>query len=121
MGLRDQFIAEKKATMLRELQIKKEESGNKEKEESGDKWSSAQYTTPERVLSPELKAILRRGNFKSGKESIRLFTIIECRDGHLFAMDYEHKNNYYLFVFKWFSIIIHAENPTNARHTTRTV
>ena len=112
--IRDESIAErKKASMLDEVKKKKTAMLNELK--------PSRWANQVKVLSPELKAILKRGNFKSGKESIRLFTIIECRDNHLFAMDYGHKNNYYLFVFKWFSIIIHAENATNMRHTTRTM
>merc|ERR1712157_675418 len=62
------------------------------------------------LSSPEL-AILRKGNFKSGKESIRLFTIVDYRDSHLLAMDYEHEHAYHLWVFRFFTIIIHDTLP----------
>lgn len=59
------------------------------------------------IHTPGLTEILKKGNFKSGKASIRLHTIIEFRDKTLFAVDYEKESIYFLFVLKWFSVIIH--------------
>lgn len=70
--------------------------------------------------TPELRDILQKMNFKSGKESIRLHTIIEYRDKAIFALDYSHTFIYFLFVFKYFTIIIH-DKVTAERHTTRTL
>eukprot|EP01084_Bolivina_argentea_P090329 162811_1 len=70
--------------------------------------------------SNELLEILKKGNFKSGKTSIRLHTIVECRDKAIFALDYTHTFVYFLFVFKYFTIIIH-DKATAERHTTRTM
>merc|ERR1711990_1091990 len=73
-----------------------------------------------RLLSSKEMSILRTGNFKTGKKSVRLYTIVSYRDRHLFAMDYENEHAYYLYVFKWFSVIIHDTMP-KVRHTTRTM
>jgi len=71
--------------------------------------------------SSELTDILKKGNFKSGKASIRLHTIIEFRDKMLFAMDYNMENIYFLFVLKWFSVIIHDKVRGNVAAQARTM
>eukprot|EP01084_Bolivina_argentea_P209699 357139_1 len=68
----------------------------------------------------ELHEILKKGNFKSGKESIRLHTIIEYRNKALFAMDYSFTYLYFMFVFKYFTIIIH-DQVSIQNHVTRTM
>ena len=69
--------------------------------------------------SKELVALIEKMHFQTGKESIRLHTIIEYRDNMLYAVDYENVFSYFLFVFRFFTIIIH-DKMTGDRHTTRT-
>merc|ERR1712228_609033 len=69
--------------------------------------------------SNELISLTRKMNFKTGKTSIRYHTIIEYRDNMLYGVDYENIYSYFLFVFRFFTIIIH-DKMTGDRHTTRT-
>ena len=73
------------------------------------------------LLSTEMKKIMEKGNFKTGKTSIRLHTIIEYRNKALFAVDYSFEYCYFLFVFRFFTIIIHDYLGSDKRHTTRTM
>ena len=65
--------------------------------------------------SKELQSIIKKGNFKSGKASIRLHTIMNLWERCLYAIDYGNEYIYLLFVFNYFSLIIHdrvdAESP----------
>ena len=73
------------------------------------------------LLSKEMKKITQKGYFKTGKTSIKHHTIIEYRDKALFAVDYSFEYCYFLFVFRFFTIIIHDYLGSDKRHTTRTM
>jgi len=73
----------------------------------------------EHYRSNELISLCQKMHFKTGKKSIRLHTIIEYRDNMLYAVDYDNVYAYFLFVFRFFTIIIH-DKMTGDRHTTRT-
>eukprot|EP01084_Bolivina_argentea_P152761 266408_1 len=55
----------------------------------------------------ELMDITHKQYFKTGKTYVRMHTLISYMNKYVFAVDYDNRFAYYMFVFKFFSIIIH--------------
>eukprot|EP01084_Bolivina_argentea_P152762 266409_1 len=55
----------------------------------------------------ELVDITHKQYFKTGKTSVRMHTLISYMNKYLFAVDYDNRFAYFMFVFKFFSIVIH--------------